>query len=178
MNEALFNSYNFEALNVLVVDDNRHMHQILKSILSAMRIKNVRSAGDAAEAFGEMRTWPPDIIITDLAMEPLDGLDFIRLVRKSNDSGNPYVPIILLTGHTEMFRVREARDAGASEILAKPVSIEGLYKRIVSIIVKPRSFVKTGSYFGPDRRRSERSFKGDDRRESATIDDFDSDTAA
>jgi len=164
-------NYDFSALNVMIVDDNRHMHHILKSILGAMRIKNVRTVNDPAEAFTEMRNWPIDIVITDLAMEPLDGLDFVRLVRKAKDSTNRHVPIILLTGHTEMYRVKEARDAGVSEILAKPISIEGLYNRIVSIVVNPRPFIKTKTYFGPDRRRQQRPFKGPDRRKNANTAD-------
>ncbi|MCG8361253.1 MAG: response regulator [Kiloniellales bacterium] len=160
-------SYNLEPLKVLIVDDNKHMHQILRSILTAMRIKQIRTVDDAAEAFNEMRNWPPDLIITDLAMDLLDGLEFVRLVRNGNDSPNPYVPIIMLTGHTELFRVKEARDSGVNEILAKPVSIQGLYKRIIGIVASPRPFIRTTTYFGPCRRRAQRPFKGEDRRLNA-----------
>ncbi len=105
-------SYNLEVLNVLVVDDNRHMHLIVKAILNAMRIKSIRFCDDAADAFLEMRQWIPDIIITDWKMEPLDGLDFVRLIRKGQDSPNPYVPIILLTGHTDLERVASTSVVG------------------------------------------------------------------
>jgi CheY-like chemotaxis protein len=157
-------NYNFENLNVLVVDDNKHMLSLVETILHAMRVKNVRCVGDAAEAFAEMRTCRSDIVITDWAMQPLDGLDFVRLVRKGEDSPDPYVPIILLTGHTEMHRVREARDSGVNEVLAKPVSIQGLHRRIVSIVMHPRHFIRTHAYFGPDRRRADRPFDGPERR--------------
>ncbi len=70
--------YNLEVLNILVVDDNRHMHSIVKAILNSMRIKNIRFCDNAADAFSEMKQWMPDIIITDWKMEPLDGLDFVR----------------------------------------------------------------------------------------------------
>ena len=158
-------SFNLEALSLLVVDDNKHMHMVVKAILNSMRIKNIRFSDNAADAFMEMRQWHPDIVITDWAMEPLDGLDFVRLVRKGADSPNPYVPIILLTGHTEMHRVLEARDAGVNEILAKPISIKSLYSRIVSIIETPRPFVKSKTYFGPCRRRyQDPNYKGPERR--------------
>lgn len=159
-------SYNWEVLNILVVDDNRHMHSIVKAILNAMRIKNIRFCDNAADAFLEMQQWVPDIIITDWKMEPLDGLDFIRLIRKGQDSPNPYVPIILLTGHTELYRVLEARDTGVTEILAKPISIEALHSRIIDIIEKPRPFIKAKHYFGPDRRRDRRpeQYEGSGRR--------------
>jgi two-component system, chemotaxis family, chemotaxis protein CheY len=158
---------NLEALGILVVDDNKHMHSVVKAILNSMRVKNIRFSDNAADAFMEMRQWYPDIIITDWAMQPLDGLDFVRLVRKGADSPNPYIPIILLTGHTEMCRVIEARDTGVNEILAKPISIKSLYSRIASIVQFPRPFVKSKSYFGPCRRRSiDPNFKGPDRRQA------------
>ena len=166
-------SISLEALSILVVDDNKHMHMVVKAILNSMRIKSIRFSDNAADAFMELRNWHPDIVITDWAMEPLDGLDFVRLVRKGADSPNPYIPIILLTGHTEMHRVLEARDTGVNEILAKPIAIKSLYSRMVSIIENPRPFVKSKTYFGPCRRRiNDPSYAGPERRADALLDSF------
>lgn len=145
--------YVLESVNVMVLDDNRHMRQLVESILHALGVKNVVQAGDAAQAFKELQHFNADVIIVDWHMEPLDGLDFVRLVRTAKDSPNPYVPIIMLSGYTEYRRVVEARDAGINEFLAKPISAKSLYQRFVSIIENPRSFVRTKTYFGPDRRR-------------------------
>ena len=171
--------YNLEVLKLLVVDDNRHMHSIVKVILNSMRIKDIRFCDNAADAFLEMQQWMPDIIITDWKMDPLDGLDFVRLIRKGQDSPNPYVPVILLTGHTELERVTEARDAGVTEILAKPISIEAMHSRIVNIIEKPRSYIKAKHYFGPDRRRGRRAtkYEGPQRRENDADENADDDAA-
>lgn len=145
--------YDFGRLSVLVVDDNRHMRTLVQSILHALGVKNVREVGDAAEAFKELQRFSADIIITDWHMEPLDGIDFVRLVRTAKDSPNPYIPIIMLTGHTEMQRVVEARDVGVNEFLAKPISAKSLFARLLAVVEHPRSFVRTKTYFGPDRRR-------------------------
>ena len=170
-------NHNLEVLSIMVVDDDRHMQSIVKSILSAMRIKNVRSYDTATDAFSELQQWIPDIVITDWKMEPLDGLDFVRLIRIGEDSPNPYLPIILLTGYTEFERITEARDAGVTEILAKPISVESLHSRIVNIIEKPRPFIKSTDYFGPDRRRggAEKSYDGPWRRhdDAAQVSDDD-----
>lgn len=161
-------NYNLERLNFLIVDDNKHMRALVKSILHALGAKNVLDASDGADAFKELRHYPADIIICDWNMDPLDGLDFTRLVRTGNDSPNPFVPIIMLTGHTEMNRVVEARDSGIHEFLAKPISAKGLYSRIRAIIEHPRPFVRAGLYFGPDRRRRElASYMGPERRKDA-----------
>ncbi len=160
--------YNLERLNFLIVDDNKHMRALVKSILHALGAKNVLDASDGADAFKELRHYPADIIICDWNMDPLDGLDFTRLVRTGNDSPNPFVPIIMLTGHTEMNRVVEARDSGIHEFLAKPISAKGLYSRVRAIIEHPRPFVRAGLYFGPDRRRRAlASYMGQERRKDA-----------
>lgn len=158
------NNYNLERLNFLIVDDNKHMRALVKSILHALGAKNCNEAIDGADAFKELRHFPADIIICDWNMSPLDGLDFVKLVRTGGDSPSPFVPIIMLTGHTEMSKVIEARDSGVHEFLAKPISAKSLYARIRAIIEKPREFIKTKTYFGPDRRRIEGKYKGEERR--------------
>ena len=111
---------------------------------------------------------PPDVIIADWEMQPLDGLEFLRLVRRGEDSANPYIPVIMLTGHTEWRRVVEARDSGATEFVAKPISARALYMRIMEIIERPRVFVKTKKYTGPcRRRRNDPKYKGPERRTGA-----------
>jgi two-component system, chemotaxis family, chemotaxis protein CheY len=145
--------YVLDNVNVLVLDDNRHMRSLVQSILHALGVKNVCEAADAAQAFKELQHFQADVLIVDWHMEPLDGLDFVRLVRTAKDSPNPYVPIIMLSGYTEYRRVTEARDAGVNEFLAKPISAKALYQRFAAIIDNPRPFIRTKTYFGPDRRR-------------------------
>ena len=157
-------AYDFSELNVLVVDDSIHMQQILRSILASMRIEKVRAVSTPAEAFSVIQSWVPDIILTELALGNTDGLDFVRRIRDGADGTNPFVPIFLLTGSTEVARVKEARDAGVTDVLAKPVSIKALYDRFVAAVQDPRPYVKTKTYMGPDRRRKDRPFKGDGKR--------------
>ena len=59
----------------------------------------------------------------------------------------------MITGHTERHRVEAARDAGVTEFLAKPITAQGLFKRIAEIVERPRAYVRCADYFGPDRRR-------------------------
>ena len=161
--------YNIERLNFLIVDDNKHMCMLIRTILNAFGVRNVIEATDGADALKVMKHFPADIIICDWVMQPLDGLEFVRLVRTGKDSPNPYVPVIMLTGHTERHRVMEAREAGVSEFLAKPVSPKKIYTRIRSIIEHQRNFIKTKTYFGPDRRRQDvASYKGIERRKIKT----------
>lgn len=142
-----------EVLKVLIVDDNHHMRVLLSEVLRAVGLQNLYEAGDGAEALQRMRSHPIDIVITDLAMEPLDGIDFVRLLRNSPDSPNQMAPVIMITGHSTMRRISEARDVGVNEFLAKPLTARGVLDRLQKIIDHPRPFVRTDDYFGPDRRR-------------------------
>ncbi len=143
----------FERLNVLIVDDNKHMVNLIKTILHSLGVRNIREASDGADAFMELRNFPADIVFSDLAMSPLDGLEFTRLVRNAKDSPNPYVHIIMLTGHTEFGRLRATVDVGVTDFLAKPVSAKAIYQRVINVIHNPPAFVREKHYFGPDRRR-------------------------
>ncbi|MBP8247648.1 MAG: response regulator [Phenylobacterium sp.] len=142
-----------EVLKVLIVDDNHHMRVLLSEVLRAVGLQNIYEAGDGAEALQQMRAHPIDIVMTDLAMEPLDGIDFVRLLRNSPDSPNQMAPVIMITGHSTMRRISEARDVGVNEFLAKPLTARGVLDRLQKIIDHPRPYVRTDDYFGPDRRR-------------------------
>lgn len=155
-----------KSLQILVVDDNRHMLTLIKQVLRALGIRLVKTATNGVDAFTEMRGMPVDIVICDMAMSPIDGVEFTRLVRTASDSPNPFVPLIMLTGHTERANVQEARDAGITEFLAKPISARNIYARILEVIENPRPFIRAGKYVGPCRRRGDMPFDGADRRKS------------
>ncbi len=140
-------------LKVLLVDDNQHMRVLLTEILRAIGVRHIFEAANGAEAVQMLRVHPIDIVMTDLAMQPLDGIDFTRLIRQSPDSPNPMIPIIMISGHSTIQRVAEARDAGVTEFLAKPVTARGVIDRLIEVIEYPRPYIRTQEFFGPDRRR-------------------------
>ena len=141
------------ALRVLLVDDNQHMRSIVAAILAGVGVQHVRECWDGAEALDALRQWPADVAIVDFQMTPIDGVEFTRLVRNAGDSPNPFLPIIMLTGHAERTRVEEARDAGVTEFVVKPVTARAVLDRLSAVIARPRPFVRTSDYFGPCRRR-------------------------
>jgi len=159
-----------EALRVLLADDNPHMREIVTVLLDNYGVKNVRSVADGSHGMVELRNWQADLAIVDFKMEPMDGVTFTRNIRNSPDSRNPYLPIIMMTGHSARSRVYEARDAGVNEFVAKPVTARTLLDRIVAVIYHPRAFVRTKDYFGPDRRRrADPAYRGAMRRSSDQV---------
>ena len=143
----------FESLKALVVEDNTHMRSLLRALLNSIAIKDVSEAIHGQAALTVLRERKIDLVLTDLAMAPMDGLELTRHVRNDENSPNPFVPIIMITGHTERHRVEAARDAGVTEFLAKPITAHNLFARITEILERPRAFVRCEHYFGPDRRR-------------------------
>lgn len=142
-------------IHVLVVDDNRQMRFLLRCLLRAGGVHDVTEAATAQEAFEVMSGRPVDLIIVDWMMHPMDGLDFTRMVRSDPETPNPYVPILMLTAHTEASRVAAARDAGVTGFIKKPISTRLLFERVASALTDTRVFVRSEDFFGPDRRHGQ-----------------------
>jgi two-component system, chemotaxis family, chemotaxis protein CheY len=158
-------SSGFESLRVLLADDNAHMRTIVSAVLKSIGVKHIRDASNGAEALAVMREWQVDVAMVDFRMQPVDGVEFTRLVRNAKDSVNPFLPIIMLTGYADRSRVIEARDAGVTELIVKPVTAQAVIARLNSVIFHPRPFVRTEDYFGPERRRTANpEYKGPERR--------------
>lgn len=159
--------YALDKLRVLLVDQNTHIRQLLRTILQTVGTGTVDMSSDGITGFEAYCLHEYDVVFTDSEMEPISGLDFVELIRTSPKSPNPYVPIIMLSGYSDEERVRLARDHGVTEFLAKPFTADIVLKRLEAVIENPRSFVRTNSYFGPDRRRTPSpDFTGQDRRET------------
>lgn len=155
--------YDLSSLTVLVVEKHVYMRRILRDILHELGISNIREAESADAAFDMFVEDPVDLVLTDWSPR-VDGLNLVQRLRLDPESLDPYVAIVVLTAHTEVTRVCEARDAGMTEFLAKPISAKLLYYRIRSIIERQRMFVRADDFFGPDRRRRRADFNGADRR--------------
>ena len=143
----------FENLKALIVEDNQHMRSLLRALLNSAGIKDVAEAAHGQGGLEVLRERKSDLVLTDMIMKPMDGLELTRLIRNDERSPNPFVPIIMISGHTEKYKVEAARDAGVTEFLAKPVNAHNLFSRIAEIVGRPRAFVRCDTYFGPDRRR-------------------------
>jgi two-component system chemotaxis response regulator CheY len=142
-----------ETLKVLVVDDDHYMRKVVRTMLAAIGVKTVFEAPDGISGLDSIRQNSPDLVIVDWEMPMIDGSQFVRMVRSPNEFPIPDIPIIILSGHGDRWRVVEAARVGAHEYLLKPVSTKSLRDRIVAIIGKPRPTVQLNGYYGPAPRR-------------------------
>ncbi len=155
-------SFSFDTLRFLLVDDNHHMRAIVAAILRSAGARTIREAQDGEEGLDSLRRYSADIAIADFKMTPVDGVEFVRQVRQGKE---PYLPVIMMTGFSDRVRIVEARDAGVTEILAKPITARSLLERVESVVLHPRPFIRSESYFGPCRRRTDRPvYTGEERR--------------
>src|SRR3984893_14926006 len=157
----------FNRLRFLAIDDNANMRRILRPLLHGFGAREVYEAEDGAAGLEAFTHYMPDIVLADWVMPIFDGLELTQMIRQQGANANPYVPIIMLTGHSEKKRVVVARDAGVTEFLAKPISAKALYERIINVVANPRTLVKTKTYSGPVRRRNVSSnYAGPERRKA------------
>ena len=140
------------ALTILVVDDNPQMRTIVGTVLAAAGVRRLHYAPDGLAGIRAAAACQPDVCFVDYEMPVMNGLDFIAALR-SQPAPLRFAPIIMLTGHSDELRLRRARDLGVTEFLCKPVSASTILRRLETVILKPRPFVQSSDFFGPDRRR-------------------------
>lgn len=160
-------SYDFSRLRVLVIDESMFMQRLVHTILKSFGVRQVEFAQDGSSAIERLMKFAADVAICDWEMKPMNGPLFLRHLRMDKNSPNIYLPVVMLTAYTEQSKVEQARELGATEFLAKPVTSQGIYSRLVSMVENPRPFVRTETYFGPCRRRlGQIDFTGPDRRKN------------
>ncbi|WP_460019793.1 response regulator [Magnetospira thiophila] len=155
--------YDLEMLTVFLVEDNQYMRFTMEDLLRQLGVGRVVSAQNGQEAIEYFKTlrvgrqsygvFNVDMVITDLVMAPINGMLLLRWLRSAKESPNRFMPTIMVSGAADRQYVQSCRDLGVTEFLAKPFSVESVYKKILEVIDRPRPFVMTQAYFGPDRRR-------------------------
>ena len=133
-----------QSISVLIVEDNQYMRKVVRNILVNIGVKNIHEACDGIAGLEAIRMFAPDLVILDWEMPLLNGAELVRIVRSPGVFPTPHLPIIMLSGYAERWRVLEAQRLGANEFLIKPVSGKILFERIVAILKKPRPAVQPG----------------------------------
>ncbi len=173
--------YKLENLQVLVADDSRSMRSLVIEILRELGVGRVNYAPDGATAMkmidpqanrnsGYEESYNFDIVISDWMMEPVSGIELLKWMRAHKTESIRYTPFIMLTGYSDQKRILEARDAGITEFLAKPISVKSLTDHLLTVIDRPRKFIISESFIGPDRRRRIIPIDFPDRRASSKKD--------
>ena len=113
-----------ERSRILVVDDEAQIARVLKTALSSQGYE-IKTAGDGESALNLAMDWIPDLIVTDLSMPGMTGIELCKLVRERSQ-----VPLIVLSVRGEEKTKIEALDAGADDYVTKPFSVNELLARV------------------------------------------------
>lgn len=158
--------YKFDKLSVLVVEDSPPMLDVVVNALKLLGVGQVHHARNGETGYQAFVKERPDVVLTDWEMEPVDGLEMVKWIRRNAGSPKRTVPIIMMTGYAASSRVAAARDKGITEFLVKPFTANELARRLAYVIDVPRDFVETAEFFGPDRRRRKSiDYNGPERRD-------------
>ncbi len=169
-------------VNLLVVNGDEQVSSMLRDVLVNLGFGTVMTVEDGYQAVKAMKEIDIDLIIADWELAPKEdfnlqeddyskvvipididmwspippknGSSFVRYLRTSKNSPNPYVAIIMLTSNAQENRIQYARDSGVNEIMLKPVSAEALCYHIIQVIDHQRAFITSQHYKGPCRRVS------------------------
>lgn len=157
---------NLKQIRILIADNDNNLGMMLTQVLQRMGFGNIQVVKDGEAAMRVLRQEPKDILITEWHLQSVDGIALTNHIRHSEESTDRLLPIIMMTARAERQDVEEARDAGITEFVVKPYSSVTVFKRIQQVIDNPRPFLLAQYYVGPDRRRRELEFDGDNRRTS------------
>lgn len=120
-------------INVLIVDDHSNMRMIMREFLRNFGITSVHSARNGIDAL-DWLSFPnnpaPDVILCDLHMELMDGLEFSAKVRRGKTPTSKDVPILLLTGERDAMVLEVAEQVGVDSVLLKPIAPQELADEI------------------------------------------------
>ncbi|MBT3305846.1 MAG: response regulator [Alphaproteobacteria bacterium] len=159
-------NFDLSEMSALVVEKNHPMRAMLRGILRELGVQNIYDTATPEDGFDVFNHDQPDVVLVDWCPD-FDGIGLLHKIRTDPESHNPFVPVIMVTAHSEVDRVIQARDAGMTEYLSKPISASRLYQRISSIVESKRAFVRASEFFGPDRRRKKVGTLDEERRSNA-----------
>jgi len=165
---------NLSALRVLVIDDHAFSRHLEMAALRSLNVHLIAEAENAEDGLGAIRSFSPDLVLVDWEMQGEDGISFVKRIRGDRASTFRFLPFIMVSAYSELWRVQEARDAGCNEFVVKPFSAHTLYAKIRTIVENPRPFIDIpDGYFGPDRRRRSMPVSEERRAKAVTAEDAD-----
>ena len=144
---------NLDRTSVLLMEDSPLALDILVQVLTGFGIQNFHRCSNVDEAKKVANDAPVDLMLVAAIMPDGEtGFDFVNWLRRAKLQPNSFCPVIMLSGHTQQSRVKQARDCGANFIVAKPLTTAVLLERILWVSREKRPFIETDNYLGPDRR--------------------------
>lgn len=120
----------FSKLRVLVVDDNAIMRTFVSELLRQLGIHQIHVAADGKAALLEAIRFQPDLVLSDIHMEPMDGIEFVKKLRALPNPFFAHIPVIMMTADTTKETLTEALPLGIKGYMIKPPTYEAMKAKI------------------------------------------------
>ncbi len=169
--------YDLSKFTILLVEDSVYMQTLMSSMLKTFGVGDIVVCDGAEDAINLLTIMQArkqsrhvnrvDIVLTDWLMPEGSGHELLQWIRGNENDAISFLPVVVVSGYATERLAGLTRDMGANETLVKPISGKTLASRICTVIDHPRPFIRTPDYFGPDRRRQELPFEGQNRRSSS-----------
>jgi two-component system chemotaxis response regulator CheY len=126
----------FGKLTILVVEDQEYIRKLIQQLLTRLGCGAVMEARDGSEGLQALSVQNPDLVLCDIKMQPVDGLEFLRRVRSGENVRDRTVPIVFLTSDSDRATVVAAIESEVDGYLVKPVSPQDLRSKIIAVLSK------------------------------------------
>ncbi len=143
---------NLRDMAIFIADSSSYLSMIVHRMLRGFGADKILEGRSSIEVLRTLSGQKIDLLLCDARLPPHGGLSLTHAIRRKGDNENRMMPILLLSSDTRETTIKEARDAGANMVIAKPISPANLYDRLTWIALTHRQFIDTPAYFGPDRR--------------------------
>ena len=148
--------YDFSLVDAAIIDTQLNTQRVLREVLARLGLKRAETYGSIRDATEAATAATPDLILLDADGEEGEATRFIRRLRNEPDTRNPYACIVATTWQPTPLLLMRVTNAGADDLLVKPVSPKQVQDRLTTLIESRKKFVVTADYTGPDRRKSPR----------------------
>jgi len=128
-------SFIFGRLRVMVVEDEPYTRRVIRGLLRQSGVRDIAEAEDGGKGFLEMLGFRPHIVFCDIHMTPVDGIEFLRIVRASENKAIATTRVIFLTADAQRDTVLAAKDLNVDGYLVKPVSLNRLQAKLHETIL-------------------------------------------
>lgn len=157
-------------IQVMVLDGSANAADLLREVFVKLGFANIQIFNDGFEGIQAMKRLPVHLVFTDWELRvrkrkllptgeeqlpsdkdimPVSGTEFVKRLRQSPASPNPFVPIVMVVAENDEEKIAKARDAGVNEVITKPLNVAELCRRIAALVDDTRMFVTSDSYKGP-----------------------------
>lgn len=148
--------YDFSQADAAIFDTQHNAARVLREVLARLGFRRIELFDSIKSASGLTGAGTPDLILLDADGEEGEALRLIRTLRNDPGTPNPYACVIATTWQPTPALLMRVTNAGADDLMIKPVSPKQVQERIASLIENRKNFVVTADYTGPDRRKSPR----------------------